>query len=506
MKTKNSKIPCSTDNCNKRQKPIITNSLSKNKSNILGFPFLIILLFCFLGMLHIFLSYNFEKNIFNNNFWHNSISMLFFIMILSSIFKFIADRTPIIKDIGGSSILYLLVPAFLLSYKFFPESSSITQFQQAFKAKASYLNSSSGIGFSEFFVSALISGSLLNIKKHTLNEAFKRFLPLVIISLIISGLSVGIMGYFFKPIGGINGVNGSNYNFFVNSIFYIFVPIASGGLTCGIIPLTMIFSQGNTIFEEKFKSHIIPALLISGIFSVILSGLIKKFLGKTRFDSPDGNLEKKSINKKNNNKSNSNDCKGLDEKFTHSELATGFISIFVLYVSSSIARNLLIRCLPLNMENYIPPTIIFLVLLVLLFKFFDIMPSYYVNCTNQASTFITKTFTPTVLMLVGCGIDINKIINSFYNIPFLVICMLCVIITALSAAIIGNKFGYYPVQSAISAGLCANSIGGAGNIAILEASKSFVLMPYAQIATRLGGDIIVILSSIFFPLFYNIQI
>ncbi|MFR0367766.1 2-hydroxycarboxylate transporter family protein [Candidatus Phytoplasma palmae] len=505
MKTKSSKISCSTDDCNKKQEKIITNSPQKN--TILGFPFSIILLFCFLGIAHIYLSYNFEKNTFNNNFWHNAMSMLFFIMILAAIFKFIADRTPIIKDIGGSAILCLLVPAFLLNYKFFPETSWITHFQQAFKAKASFLNSSSGIGFSEFFVSALISGSLLNIKKDMLNGAFKRFLPLVMISLIISCISVGIMGYFFKPIGGINGVQGSDYNFFINSIFYIFVPIASGGLTCGIIPLTMIFSQGNTLFEERFKSHIIPALLISGIFSVILAGLIKKFLGNTRFDSPDGSLEKKFINKQNVNSNNkSGDPQESESKITYPGLATGFISIFVLYVTSSILRNLLIRCLPFNIENYIPPTIIFLVLLVLFFKFCDIVPAYFVNCTNQASTFITKTFTPTILILVGTGIDINKVINAFYNIPFLVICVLCVVITATSAAIIGNKIGYYPVQSSIAAGLCANSIGGAGNIAILEASKSLHLMPYAQIATRLGGDIIVILSSIFFPLFYNIQI
>ncbi|MGI3136190.1 MAG: 2-hydroxycarboxylate transporter family protein [Candidatus Phytoplasma vitis] len=41
-------------------------------------------------------------------------------------------------------------------------------------------------------------------------------------------------------------------------------------------------------------------------------------------------------------------------------------------------------------------------------------------------------------------------------------------------------------------------------MAILEASDSMELMPYAQISTRIGGDIIVILASIFFPLFYQI--
>ncbi|MDV3197924.1 MAG: 2-hydroxycarboxylate transporter family protein, partial [Candidatus Phytoplasma australasiaticum] len=38
-----------------------------------------------------------------------------------------------------------------------------------------------------------------------------------------------------------------------------------------------------------------------------------------------------------------------------------------------------------------------------------------------------------------------------------------------------------------------------------EASDSLELSPYAQISTRLGGDLTVIVASIFFPLFYFIN-
>ncbi|MDV3169208.1 MAG: 2-hydroxycarboxylate transporter family protein, partial [Candidatus Phytoplasma australasiaticum] len=158
-----------------------------------------------------------------------------------------------------------------------------------------------------------------------------------------------------------------------------------------------------------------------------------------------------------------------------------------------------------NLEKYIPPTIIFLVILVLLIKFFDLISDNYIQYINQASKFITQSFSSCILVVVGININILMIINRISNLSFLFTCIACVLTTALTSAIIGNKMGYYPVQASIAAGLCANSIGGAGNLAILEASDSLELSPYAQISTRLGGDLTVIVASIFFPLFYFIN-
>lgn len=60
----------------------------------------------------------------------------------------------------------------------------------------------------------------------------------------------------------------------------------------------------------------------------------------------------------------------------------------------------------------------------------------------------------------------------------------------------GKLVGFYPVEAAITAGLCMANMGGTGDVAVLSAAKRMELMPFAQISSRLGGAIILIIGSL----------
>ena len=81
-----------------------------------------------------------------------------------------------------------------------------------------------------------------------------------------------------------------------------------------------------------------------------------------------------------------------------------------------------------------------------------------------------------------------------------------VTIVATVTALMGTGFatarlvGMYPIDVAI-VNACHSGQGGTGDVAILTASNRMRLMPFAQIATRIGGAITVTLALIAFARF-----
>ncbi len=53
---------------------------------------------------------------------------------------------------------------------------------------------------------------------------------------------------------------------------------------------------------------------------------------------------------------------------------------------------------------------------------------------------------------------------------------------------VGKWVGLYPIESAII-NACHSGMGGIGDVAILNSARRLEMMPFAQIATRLGGVI-----------------
>jgi malate:Na+ symporter len=59
-----------------------------------------------------------------------------------------------------------------------------------------------------------------------------------------------------------------------------------------------------------------------------------------------------------------------------------------------------------------------------------------------------------------------------------------------TGAIVGRLLGMYPIETAI-VNACHSGQGGTGDVAILTAANRMQLMPFAQIATRIGGALTV---------------
>ncbi len=107
------------------------------------------------------------------------------------------------------------------------------------------------------------------------------------------------------------------------------------------------------------------------------------------------------------------------------------------------------------------------------------------------------------LLMVGVGVcytDLGEIMQAitFANV---VIAAVIVVGAIVGAAVSGWLIGFYPVEASITAGLCMANRGGSGDLEVLSACNRMSLISYAQISSRLGGGIVLVIASVVFGMF-----
>ncbi len=136
-----------------------------------------------------------------------------------------------------------------------------------------------------------------------------------------------------------------------------------------------------------------------------------------------------------------------------------------------------------------------MILSVALVKVLGLLPRRYEQAAAQWFRFVMICLTPA--LLVGIGIaytDLNEVAAAF-SVQYLVLVTAAVLGAVVGSGMVGYLCGFYPIESAITAGLCMANMGGTGDVAVLSASDRIVLMPFAQISSRIGGAFVLILAS-----------
>ena len=129
-------------------------------------------------------------------------------------------------------------------------------------------------------------------------------------------------------------------------------------------------------------------------------------------------------------------------------------------------------------------------------KIAGIFPEALQEDVAQWYRFAMKIGIPAVLFGIGfVYTDLGVVIANLTPTYFLLV--LTTLVGAVAGTwLIGGLIGFYPVECAITAGLCMANMGGSGDIATLGAAGRMELMPFAQISSRIGGAIIIVLASV----------
>lgn len=138
----------------------------------------------------------------------------------------------------------------------------------------------------------------------------------------------------------------------------------------------------------------------------------------------------------------------------------------------------------------------FIILAIVLVKAFGVVPSFYEDATVMFGQVVTKNMTRALLMGVGLSLlDMNTLIKAL-TWRFILLVLISVLTITITAACLGKLFGLYPLESAITAGLVNNSMGGTGNVSVLAASNRMELIAFAQMGNRIGGAIVLVVAGI----------
>ncbi len=380
-------------------------------------------------------------------------------MVIGAIFNEIGNKTPIVKDfLGGGPIVIIFGSAILATYGFLPEQTSEI-----------VVNFMKGEGFLSFYIAALITGSILGMDRKLLIKASVRYLPAIIGGVIVS---LGLVG----AVGGLMGYGAKK------AILYIGVPIMGGGMGAGAVPLSKIFGEALAVDPKEMLSVMIPALALGNAVSIVAAGLLDK-VGKVRTNLTGNGVLLKEDGEEVRNEE-------ITDEIDYRNLGIGLLLSTTFFVWGKI----LAKFIPIH-------SYALMIISVAIFKGLGVVPRKYEVGAFQWFRFVMVNLTPA--LLVGIGIaytNLQSVIDSF-TIQYIILVTVAVVGSIIGSGIVGSLFGFYPIESAITAGLCMANMGGTGDVAVLSASKRMKLMPFAQISSRIGGAFMLILATVLLKIF-----
>jgi len=390
-----------------------------------------------------------------------------FMMVVGALLNLIGNKTPIINTFfGGGPIVIIFGSAALVYFGILPES--VTENVNTFMK---------GGGFLDFYIAALITGSILGMSKKLLMKAAIRYFPTILGAVAVALALVGVGGLFF------------GYTFF-ESMAYIGIPILGGGMGAGAVPISEVFASAMNVPAEEILSRLVPAVALGNAMAIVAAGLLDK-LGKSR-PSLSGNGKLMEIGE-------DEDLKTKEETFvpTLEDFGKGVAIAVVFFVFGRIVGWAFDTAFGLDIHSYA-----WMIISVAVVKALNLLPRKLEQACAAWYNFVAKNWTSALLMGIGIAYtDLGQVIDAL-SLQFIVLVALVILGVIIGSMVVGKLVGFYPIEAAITAGLCMANMGGTGDVAVLTAANRMELMPFAQISSRLGGAFIILLATLLVQVFF----
>ncbi|MGA7430421.1 MAG: 2-hydroxycarboxylate transporter family protein [Xanthobacteraceae bacterium] len=366
----------------------------------------------------------------------------------------LGKRIPIIRNIGAAAIFATFIPSFLAFHHLLPASilNSVTQFTK-------------DSNFLYLFIACIIVGSILGMDRGVLIKGFlKIFVPLAAGSVVgsIIGTLVGIL----LGLGA------------YHTFFFVVVPIMAGGVGEGAIPLSIGYAQILHQPQGDLFAQVLPPVMLGSLTAILLAGTLNYVGKKYPHLTGEGRLQPGEHDELEFEED------GDDAHVDVTTIGAAVVTAVTLYLIGALAQRLF----------GFPAPVAMLIIAVILKLARAVSPSLQVGSFHVYKFFSTAVTYP-LLFAIGVALTPWDKLVAAFTLPYLITIVSTVVGVIATGFFVGGWMKMYPIDTAIVTA-CHSGQGGTGDVAILTAGNRMQLMPFAQIATRIGGAVTVTLVLI----------
>jgi malate:Na+ symporter len=368
----------------------------------------------------------------------------------------IGQRIPAVRSVGGSAIFATFLPSALVFYHLLSPVvvTAVTEFTKT-------------SNFLYLYIAAIIVGSVFGIDRTMLIRGFlKIFAPLAagsVAALIVGGAVGTALGLGLK-----------------HTLLYVVIPVMAGGVGEGALPLATGYSG---ILHQPLGgqfAQVLPTVMISSLMAILMAGALNTLGKKRPHLSGNGHLQPG----------------GRDELDFSQEKLAGHVD--VMHIAAAAVTAVGLYLLGVASQNLLglPASVVMLFLAVLMKLSWSVTRQMQLGAEVVFQIF-AKAATYPLLFMVGVAMTPwDKLIAALA--PANLITIAATVTTIIAAGFfVGRMVNLHPIEAAIVNATHAGQ-GGTGGVAILTAADRMQLMPFAQIAIRIGGAIVVTLTLLTF--------
>ncbi|MFK0120355.1 2-hydroxycarboxylate transporter family protein [Streptomyces sp. NPDC090994] len=369
----------------------------------------------------------------------------------------IGKRVPVLRAVGGAAVFVTLVPSWLAHQGWIP--SAAVESIGGFFTDTKVLS---------LFIAFVIVGSIMSMDRTVLVRGFARiFVPLLAGSAV--ALVVG------TAVGTATGLG------FEHTVFFVVVPIMAGGVGEGAVPLTIGYAGVLGAAQGELLARVLPAIFVGNLTAVLLAGLLSQVCRRRPDLTGDGRLD---AGEGPDLLEAAESGPGGRTPVTAQQVAAAGITAVTLYLAGVLAHSLLGW----------PAPVVMLVLAVVLKVAHGVTPRLQHGSRFVYDFCLAAMAFPMLFTFSATQTPWRTLVEGFSPAP-LATCVLTVCAMVGTGFLVARKVGLHPVETALVTAT-HSGMGGAGDIAILTAADRMRLMPFAQIATRIGGGITVTVALV----------